>query len=75
MICFDLYLLVLLLYSFLFVSWDIFQENFFLRNKCEFSGRIGFANCYMICLDLSILVLLLYSFLFVSWNIFRENFF
>jgi len=30
MICFDLYLLVLPLYMFLFVSWNVFRENIFL---------------------------------------------
>ena len=30
MICFDLYLLVLPLYVFLFVSWNVFRENIFL---------------------------------------------
>ena len=30
MICFDLYLLVLPLYVFLFVSWNVFWENIFL---------------------------------------------
>ena len=30
MICFDLYLLVLPLYVFLFVSWNVFRENTFL---------------------------------------------
>ena len=43
MICFDLYLLVLPLYVFLFVSWNVFRESFFLRNECEFSRRIDFA--------------------------------
>ena len=57
MICLDLSVLVLLLFSFLFVGWNVFRENFFPRNECEFSGRIDFANCYMICLDLYLLVL------------------